>query len=141
MFIKRQDILTTAKKKLAVIGLAGVISIIPLTAKNASATTSAERIQEIVDSIERCLEKANRPGFPYYNRPEAAETCKQSEQILKKFADDANKNKNLGCFDRLPALYHDIWMIKFLGSSRMRTKTEEDLKGLKKNCYNMNTRH
>jgi hypothetical protein len=106
----------------------------------AAATTSAERIKEVVESVQSCLNKASRRGFPYYSRPEAEETCSQTKQILKRFAEDANRNKNIGCFSRVPALEHDVWMIQFLGSSKMKLKTEEDLKNLGKSCYNMDSK-
>ena len=122
------------------ISLAAAIGLMVLIPHNASATTSTEQIQEVVSSIQECLKKASRPGFPYYSRPEADAACGKSKQILFKFAENANRNKNLSCSSRIPALENDLWRIQFIGSARMQEKTEEDLKNLKKSCYNMDAR-
>ena len=128
-------------KKLIGICLAGTTGLMASIPHNASANTSIKKFQEIEVSLKECLSKANRPGFPYYSRPEAANACKQSKDLLYKFAEDANRNKNLTCFSRVPGIDHDIWMIEFLGSSRMQKKIEGDLKNLKKSCYNMDTKY
>ena len=123
-----------------VISLAGTVGLMALIPNNASATTSTEQLQEVVSSIQGCLKKASRPGFPYYSRPEADAACGKGKQILLKFAENAHRNKNLSCSSRIPALENDLWRIQFIGSARMQEKTEEDLKNLKKSCYNMDAR-
>ena len=123
-----------------VISLAGTVGLMVSIPHNATATTSTEQLQEVVSSIQECLNKASRPGFPYYSRPEADAACGKGKQILLKFAENANRNKNLSCSSRIPALENDLWRIQFIGSARMQEKTEEDLKNLKKSCYNMDAR-
>lgn len=124
-----------------VISLSGTIGLMVLIPHNATARTSTEQLQEVESSVQECLKKASRPGFPYYSRPEADAACGKSKQVLFKFAENANRNKNLSCSSRIPALENDLWLIQFIGSARMQEKTGEDLKNLKKNCYNMDTRH
>lgn len=90
--------------------------------------------------MELCLLKASRPGFPYYDRPEAKEACDQTKLLLKDFSSEANRNRNLDCSNRAIRLNHNLWMIQFLGEARMRQQTASAISQLRKNCYNMSSR-
>jgi len=87
-------------------------------------------------SFERCLQKASRPGFPYYNRPEAVDACNQTKTLLQDIGRGARQARNLACSSRVPALEFNIWMVQFLGNRRMSTDVMENLRQLKRNCYN-----
>jgi len=104
----------------------------------AHAQSVEDRLELIDQSMELCLLKASRPGFPYYDRPEAADACNETKSLLKAFAQAANRNRNLGCSSRAMRLNFDLWMIQFLGGTRMRTETKSNVDALRRNCYGMN---
>ena len=106
----------------------------------AQAQSVDDRLNLIDQSMELCLLKASRPGFPYYDRPEAAEACTETKKLLKAFAQIANRNRNLACSSRAMSLDFDLWMIQFLGGNRMRTRAKSNIDTLKRNCYNMDVR-
>lgn len=120
----------------SVLGIAMAIS----QAQPAQAQSVNDRLNRIDQSMELCLNKASRPGFPYYDRPEAKEACDETKSLLKAFAKDANRNRNLGCSNRAIALNFNLRMIQFLGEARMRQQTASAVSKLHKNCYNMDTR-
>lgn len=105
----------------------------------AQAQSVEDRLELIDQSMELCLLKASRPGFPYYDRPEAAEACNETKSLLKAFAQVANRNRNLACSSRAMSLDFDLWMIQFLGGSRMRATTKSNLVELRRSCYNMDS--
>lgn len=118
------------------LGIAMAIS----QAQPAQAQSVNDRLNRIDQSMEFCLNKASRPGFPYYDRPEAKKACDQTKSLLKAFAKDANRNRSLGCSNRAIALNYDLRMIQFLGEARMRKQTASAVNQLRKNCYNMDVR-
>lgn len=107
----------------------------------APAASVEDRLALLNQSMRLCLAQASRPGFPYYHRPEASESCEQTKSLLHVFGREANHNRNLSCSGRIAALDFDLWMIQFVGGKRMRDKALGGLRQLGRNCYNMNARH
>jgi hypothetical protein len=99
-----------------------------------------DRLASLDHSMQNCLQSASRPGFPYYDRPEASDSCKKAKVMLRQFEREANQNRNLACSSRIAALDFDLWMIQFAGGVRMREKTDEDMAQLARNCVNMDSR-
>ena len=120
----------------SVLGIAMAI----VQAQPAQAQSVNDRLNRIDQSMEFCLYKASRPGFPYYDRPEAKEACDETKSLLRAFAKDANRNRNLGCSNRAIALNFDLRMIQFLGEARRREQAITALEYLRKSCYNMDIR-
>lgn len=100
----------------------------------AQAKPSDDLLNRVNQSMELCLDKASRPGFPYYHRPEAKEACDKTKSLLMFIAKDANRSRNLGCSNRALSLSHDLWMIQFLGESRWRTQAISALSNLETSC-------
>lgn len=128
-------------RRLCLIGSSLAMASLVSPIQPVRAQSVEERLELIDQSMELCLLKASRPGFPYYDRPEAAEACNETKKLLKAFAKDANRNRNLACSSRAMSLDFDLWMIQFLGGTRMRNQTEDNLSSLGKNCFNMNSRN
>lgn len=116
--------------KLQLCFLMSIVYVTPIQAIGSEAPLS-----KLEQSLDRCLFKASRPGFPYYDRPEASEACEEAKMILQQYGQEANRNRNLSCSSRVPILDFDLWMTRFLGEKRMRGKVHEDFKQLVKNCY------
>lgn len=106
-----------------------------------AASSVEQRLLLLDQSMQLCLLKASRPGFPYYDRPEASEACDETKALLHAFGREASRNRHLGCSSRIAALDFDLWMIRFLGGVRMKDRAQDDLRQLARNCYNMNTRY
>lgn len=99
-----------------------------------------DRLDILNQSVQNCLQSASRQGFPYYDRPEALVPCRKTKALLNEFGRNANRNRNLACSSRIAALEFDLWMIQFIGGTRMRDETNEDMTQLKRNCVNMDSR-
>lgn len=106
----------------------------------AAATPSRVKFENLRTTISNCLVMASREGFPYYDRPEAKQACNQAKTALLSYGREANKNKQLACSSRIAMISFDIWMIQFLGGTRMETRTMGNLDQLERNCYSMDTR-
>jgi len=105
------------------------------------ATSSEKRLQGLRESLNKCLVMASRPGFPYYDRPEAKQACDQAKLEFEDFGSDANRNRNLACSSRVPAMVFQLWMIQFLGGPRMETAAIGEMNQLQRSCYNMDTHY
>ncbi|MFM8525736.1 MAG: hypothetical protein ACKOCM_08970 [Cyanobacteriota bacterium] len=117
-----------------------VVATIAGTMAAASARSMGESdkvFTELKASLQVCLEKASRPGFPYYDRPEAAEACNQTKARLEEIGRAANRARNLACSSRINGLAFDLWMVQFLGSQRMGTTVSDNIEQLKRNCYHI----
>ena len=101
----------------------------------AQAHSLDDPLNPIYQSMRLCLLKASRPGFPYYNRPEASESCNETKSLIKDLAKHANRNRNLRCYNRATILNHNLWMIQFLGGTRMEDQTLTAMENLRRSCY------
>jgi hypothetical protein len=129
------EFFTSSARTLALAGLAlGLCSI-----SAAKATSVEERLTRLNQSMDLCIITASRPGFPYYDRPEAEQACQQTKVLLQRFGREANRNRNLGCSSRIAGLHFDVWMIQFLGGKRMQAAVDQNMKQLARNCFNMDS--
>lgn len=93
-------------------------------------------MQQMEQSVQRCLQQASRPGFPRYNRSKATvAACKEARDNIDTVTKLASQNKNLACSAQAPLLHFDIWMVEFIGTSRMQSRVEEGLDTLATHCY------
>jgi len=111
-----------------------------LCISEAQAITADERFILLNQSMQNCIAAASRPGFPYYDRPEATRACQYTKRLLSSFRQEANKNRNLACSSRIAELDFDLWMIQFVGGERMKPKTNQALLQVSRNCFNMDSR-
>lgn len=110
------------------------------TAGVARAANVQDQLNHLNQSMRLCITTASRPGFPYYDRPEASTACQQTKTLLHRFGQKANRNRNLACSSRIADLDFDIWMIQFLGGERMQAEANQALHHLARNCFNMDSR-
>lgn len=106
----------------------------------AQAANTDNQVGILQQSMQLCIKAASRPGFPYYDRPEADAPCQRTKGLLLQLGQEANRNRNLACSSRIASLEMNIWMIQFIGGLRMQSETNEAMRLLKKNCFNLNTR-
>jgi hypothetical protein len=117
------------------------LSISLCLAAPTQAASVEEKLAKLTQSMQLCITKASRPGSPYYHRSEAAQACQQTKEMLHAFGQEANRNRNLSCSSRIASLDFDVWMIQFIGGKRMQAKSDDAIKQLSRNCYNMDTHH